>query len=114
MVPPDCSNCGHRLRPESSPTLPWFEAVPKFPKVKVPSLPSWQAPSWKGPDWKAPPWFKGRGQEQASLFVDDEARYTDDPDAGESSAPVEPAEVEVVSKNKKGKNTPVPADESGW
>lgn len=92
VVPPDCPDCGRRLRPESPPKMPWFESV-SFPKLKVPN------------------WLKPAPQEEgyARLFVDgQETRYRDDPEHdehGESSTRVEePAEVEVVRKNGKGKD----------
>ncbi|KAK4235628.1 hypothetical protein C8A03DRAFT_17642 [Achaetomium macrosporum] len=135
VVPADCPHCGNRLRPDSFPPIPWYETVErpkvslsqiKFPTVPRPSLPSFRAPRFaalKGPrEWKVPNWMRGRSQEYASLFVDEEQserdRYRDDPDGpfGEPSGTTtvvatgsaDPApvveEVVVGKKDKKGKS----------
>ncbi|KAH8671460.1 hypothetical protein BX600DRAFT_510131 [Xylariales sp. PMI_506] len=132
-VPPDCPDCGHRLRPESTPPIPWYESIPP---LSAPALPAWKlpqvkVPAWKAPALKVPAWFKGNGDGQQGLEDDEDGEdytydgdrqpYRDDPGtatAGESSAPVaavaaEPEAVEVVSKkSKKGKNNTVLGDES--
>ncbi|KAK3308355.1 uncharacterized protein B0T15DRAFT_524226 [Chaetomium strumarium] len=129
LVPADCPHCGNRLRPDSLPPIPWYEAVGR-PKVSLssvsrPSLPSFSAPkfTWlKGRrEWKVPNWLRGQSEEYASLFVDDQQnerdRYRDDPDGtlGEpsrtttvvatgSADPVPVVEEVVVGKkDKKGK-----------
>ncbi|KAL2263527.1 hypothetical protein VTK26DRAFT_6428 [Humicola hyalothermophila] len=131
-VPADCPHCGSRLRPDALPPIPWYESVsaPKvsLPRVKAPSigrpsLPSFKVPrfSFKNPrEWKVPNWMRGRSQEYARLFVDDEHNdgqpYRDDPEGGfagpsgtttvvatGSAAPVE--EVVVSKKDKKGKSS---------
>ncbi|KAH6850471.1 hypothetical protein B0I37DRAFT_371706 [Chaetomium sp. MPI-CAGE-AT-0009] len=135
VVPADCPHCGHRLRPDSLPPIPWYETVsrPKvsLPQIKPPSLPRPSLPTFsvpkfsglKGPrEWKVPNWMKGRTPD-ASLFVDDEQnerdRYRDDPDAlfegpsntttavATGSAGYDPVEEVVVGKkDKKTKNSP--------
>ncbi|KAK4153054.1 hypothetical protein C8A00DRAFT_43990 [Chaetomidium leptoderma] len=127
-VPPDCPHCGSRLRPDSLPPIPWYETVSrpkvslpqiKAPSIPRPSLPAFKAPKFsglKGPgEWKVPNWLRGRNQEDASLFVDDEQnerdRYRDDPDAPSgttsvvatgSGGPALVEEVVVAKKDKRG------------
>lgn len=96
-VPPDCPNCGSRLRPDALPPIPWYESVsaPKvsIPRIAVPPIPRPSMPTFKVPkfsgfkaprDWKVPSWMRGRSHEYASLFVDDDQnvrdRYRDDPE----------------------------------
>ncbi len=131
-VPADCPHCGSRLRPDTLPPIPWYETVSRptvsLPQIQAPSIPRPSLPAFKLPSfsalkaprgWKVPAWFKGRDQEYASLFVDDEQnerdRYRDEPDehfgAGPSSvvatvsaAPPPVEEVVVAKKDKKGKS----------
>ena len=124
-VPPDCPHCGHRLRPDALPPIPWYETVSRpnvsFPQVRVlaisrPSLPAFKLPKFSG--LKVPSWARGRNQEQANLFVDDDQndrdRYRDDPDepfgapsgsttvvATGSAGPAPVEEVVVGKKDKK-------------
>lgn len=95
-VPPDCPNCGSRLRPDSLPPIPWYESVsaPKvsLPRISAPSIPRPSVPAFQFPrfsafrssrEWKVPNWMKGRTNQDASLFVDaqdEHDRYTDDPE----------------------------------
>jgi hypothetical protein len=146
-VPPDCPHCGRRLRPDSLPPIPWYETVSRptvtLPKIKAPSIPRPSLPAFKLPkfsglkvrEWKVPKWMRGRNEEYASLFVDDQQderdRYRDDPDGpfggqsgnttvvatGSSGAPpVE--EVVVGKKDRRGKSASNPAlfgdDDSSW
>ncbi|KAI1392986.1 uncharacterized protein F4822DRAFT_147544 [Hypoxylon trugodes] len=122
-VPPDCPDCGHRLRPDAPPRLPWVEETslprPSFKNVKL-KLPS--IPKVKGPEWKTPAWFRNSTQRgYATLFggaIDDDATatvvpYRDDPEVGESSTrveepeTVEPEVVDIVGKKsrKLGRNS---------
>lgn len=113
VVPADCPDCGHRLRPSSPPTIPWYESARriKFPEVS----------GVRAPGLKVPAWLKRRTSEDAALLVDDEEdRYRDEPeDSGPSTRVEEPAEVAVAGKkNKKAKDSPVPTgdenDEPQW
>ncbi|KAK4191328.1 hypothetical protein QBC35DRAFT_487937 [Podospora australis] len=78
-LPPDCPHCGERLRPDSTPSLPWFESLwtprlPSLPKVRFPSisLPRPRLPSLPRPRVSMPKWLKRRGAgEHQPLFVDD-------------------------------------------
>jgi hypothetical protein len=136
-VPPDCPNCGSRLRPDSLPSIPWYETVsrPKVslphiqpPSISRPSLPGFKVPKFSGlsgREWKVPNWMKGRNPEYAPLLVDGEQnqhdRYSDDPEvsyAGPSTpavvdtGSVSPASVEEVVVGKKvtrGKSGSSPA-----
>ncbi|KAK3984761.1 hypothetical protein QBC44DRAFT_276709 [Cladorrhinum sp. PSN332] len=103
VLPPDCPDCGSRLRPEAHPPIPWYESVSR-PKLKLklnlsaPSLPT--LPKASLPSIKVPAWLKRGGSqsaaaaavggEDASLFVDDEQiqrdRYRDDPEEASSTA----------------------------
>ncbi|KAH7037041.1 uncharacterized protein B0I36DRAFT_358792 [Microdochium trichocladiopsis] len=52
LVPGDCPDCGHHLRPESGPEIPWFKSIsravnsarerewtfPKLPEVRMPDM----------------------------------------------------------------------------
>ncbi|KAK4138461.1 hypothetical protein BT67DRAFT_437795 [Trichocladium antarcticum] len=136
-VPPDCPNCGTRLRPDSLPPIPWYESV-SAPRVTLPRIraPSISRPSmstfttnrfsaFKGArGWKVPKWMRRRSQD-ASLFVDNEQnehdRYRDDPDghsagpsgsttvvATGSAGPVPVVEEVVVGKKDKRKSSPGP------
>ncbi|KAH6641300.1 hypothetical protein F5144DRAFT_127713 [Chaetomium tenue] len=131
VVPADCPHCGHRLRPDALPPIPWYETVsrPKVslpritaPSISRPSLPAISVPKlsgFKGPrEWKAPNWMRGRNAD-ASLFIDDEQnerdRYRDDPDAPFEGPPstttavatgsAGPDSVEQVVVGKKDKKT---------
>ncbi|KAL2268930.1 hypothetical protein VTJ83DRAFT_3776 [Remersonia thermophila] len=105
-VPADCPHCGHRLRPDSLPPIPWYETVsrPRLPAVRRPppllgftsvrsKLPGLSALRPKR-DWNitVPRWMRGRrGEEEpARLFVDNEQDdhepYTDDSDDGLTAA----------------------------
>ncbi|KAK6078070.1 hypothetical protein SCUP234_06444 [Seiridium cupressi] len=113
VVPADCPDCGHRLRPSSPPTIPWFESARRIKRPTFSGV--------KAPQWKVPAWLKRRNSEDAGLFVNDEQdRYRDDPEDGEPSTRVEePAEVAVTGKKgKKAKDSPLPAgdenDEPRW
>ncbi|KAI1852682.1 hypothetical protein JX266_002223 [Neoarthrinium moseri] len=106
VVPADCPDCGHRLRPSSAPTIPWLESARR---LKLPAV-----PNVKAPRWKAPAWLPKRSQSYAPLLADDEhERYTDEPEEGGPSTRVEePAEVAVVGKrDKKAKDVSSPIDE---
>lgn len=108
-VPPHCPNCSHRLRPESTPQIPWFQSqsgwkltMPAMPSM--PSMPAITAPEWKMPAMPAvPAWLQGRGGEER-LFVAEEDRYRDYPEGGEPSATDQPEPVDVV---RKGRSMPV-------
>ncbi|KAI1105765.1 hypothetical protein F4804DRAFT_111321 [Jackrogersella minutella] len=120
-VPPDCPDCGHRLRPSGPPRMPWVDEAslpkPSFKnaRFKLPKL-----PKVKAPEWKTPAWFRNRNTRgYASLFgaTNDEepvtTPYTDDPEEGEPSSRAEdpeasePEVVDVVGKKarKLGKNS---------
>ncbi|KAI1079250.1 hypothetical protein F5B20DRAFT_544178 [Whalleya microplaca] len=105
IVPPDCPDCGHRLRPSSPPPAPWFQSLPKLRFPALPTVPT--------PEWKAPAWLRGRRRYTAVPVDDEEDRYRDDPEEGEPSTRVqEPEVVDVVrSKHKKGKDSPIIEDE---
>ncbi|KAK6949623.1 hypothetical protein Daesc_009706 [Daldinia eschscholtzii] len=122
-VPPDCPNCGHQLRPDAPPRMPWLDetTLPR-PNLKIKAV-KWKLPAIpkvKVPEWKTPAWLKNRGTrgEYAPLFVstdrDDEeetsapvAPYRDDPEAGGPSTRLEdpetpePEVVEIVGKKSK-------------
>lgn len=127
-VPADCPHCGNRLRPDSLPPIPWYETVsrpnvslsqirapsisrPSFPGLNLPRFPAFKRPRV----WKVPAWMRGRSQEDATLFVDDEQaardRYRDDPGppntttvvATGSAGPAPVVEEVVGKKDKKGK-----------
>ncbi|KAI0845685.1 hypothetical protein F5Y00DRAFT_265319 [Daldinia vernicosa] len=131
-VPPDCPNCGHQLRPDAPPSLPWLEeaSLPR-PSLKVKAV-KWKLPAIpkvkvkvRAPQWKTPAWFKNRGERgYAPLFVstdrDDEeetttpiAPYRDDPEVGEPSTRLEdpetpePEVIDIVGKKSKrlGRNS---------
>ncbi|KAM7210926.1 hypothetical protein V8F06_013683 [Rhypophila decipiens] len=139
-VPPDCPHCGSRLRPDSLPTIPWYESVsapemtmPKFNRPTMPkmSLPNIQWAAVKMPEWKTPAWLKrDRGEEQedpeyARLFVDERERvsgesdrdHTGYQDTAEASAAAlispehdETAVEEVVISRKRSKNKSPPIE----
>ncbi|KAI8964604.1 hypothetical protein F5Y11DRAFT_79295 [Daldinia sp. FL1419] len=131
-VPPDCPNCGHQLRPDAPPRMPWVDetSLPR-PNLKIKTV-KWKLPTIpkvKAPEWRAPAWFRNRGARgHAPLFVstdrDEEeetampiAPYRDDPDVGEPSTrdedPItpEPEVIDIVGKkNKKpGRHSPSPS-----
>jgi hypothetical protein len=133
LVPADCPHCGNRLRPDSLPPIPWYEAVER-PRVTLPffGLPRFTGPK-SGREWKVPNWMRGRSEENANLFVDDQQierdRYRDDPEdpLGEpsntttvivtgSADPVPVVEEVVVGKKdkkaKSGSNALFGEDES--
>ncbi|KAI1806513.1 hypothetical protein F4811DRAFT_510262 [Daldinia bambusicola] len=122
-VPPDCPNCGHQLRPDAPPRMPWLDeaSLPRPHnlnlnlKTKLKSV-KWKLPTVpkvKAPGWKTPAWFRNRGARgYAPLFVstdphhhdddDDDveeetdvpvAPYRDDPEAGGPSARLEDPET---------------------
>lgn len=119
-VPPDCPDCGHRLRPNAPPRMPWLDeaSLPKRPnfrnvKLKLPTF-----PKMKAPEWKTPAWFRtDRNYAVAPAEDEDEETtttpYRDDPEAGEPSArteepgTVEPEVVDVVGKKSRrlGRNS---------
>ncbi|KAI1774497.1 hypothetical protein F4818DRAFT_418095 [Hypoxylon cercidicola] len=117
-VPPDCPDCGRRLRPRAPPRMPWLDeaSLPKPAlknvKLKLPAL-----PKMKAPRWKTPAWFRPRGYAALPAADEDEdpttAPYRDDPEAGEPSTraeepeTAEPEVVEVVGKKsrKLGRNS---------
>ncbi|KAL7620168.1 hypothetical protein AAE478_009161 [Parahypoxylon ruwenzoriense] len=104
-VPPDCPDCGRRLRPTSVPQPPWLRetTLPKFhlklrrpnvswrPNIKIPAVrfPKIRAPAWKAPEWRTPAWLRrrGNGGDYAPLFVNPDA---DDDDEAAAVAPVAP------------------------
>ncbi|OTA57479.1 hypothetical protein K449DRAFT_386378 [Hypoxylon sp. EC38] len=122
VVPPDCPDCGRRLRPDAPPSLPWVEETslprPSFRNVKL-KLPA--IPKVKALEWKTPAWFRNRSARgYTSLFgaTNDEevataTPYRDDPEEGEPSTraeepeTAEPEVVDVVGKKsrKSGKNS---------
>ncbi|KAI1647075.1 uncharacterized protein F4817DRAFT_115714 [Daldinia loculata] len=127
-VPPDCPNCGHQLRPDAPPSMPWLDgaSLPR-PNFKIKSV-KWKLPTIpkvKAPKWKTPAWFRNRGARgYAPLFVstdrDDEeetaapiAPYRDDPEVGEPSTRLEgpetpePEVIDIVGKKSKrlGRNS---------
>ncbi|KAI0380241.1 hypothetical protein F5Y04DRAFT_257772 [Hypomontagnella monticulosa] len=133
-VPPDCPDCGRRLRPDAPPRPPWLDEAsvprPNFhfnirnAKLKMPAI---AIPKMTMPEWRTPAWFRRRSDDDgyAPLFVaahddDDDATpiapeplYRDDPEEGEPSVraqdpeTVEPEVVDVMSKKtrKLGKNS---------
>jgi len=145
-VPADCPHCGSRLRPDALPPIPWYETVSRprvsLPAIQAPSLPRPSLPAFKLPNfsalkapggWKVPNWMRGRDQEHASLFIDDEQnerdRYRDEPEdhfgagastviATGSAAPAPVEEVVVAKKDKKGKSGSSPPlfgeSETSW
>lgn len=137
-VPPDCPQCGTRLRPDSLPPIPWYETVsrPKVslpqigaPSISRPSLPGVKAPMFsglRGREWKVPDWMRGRNRGYARLFVDDEEnerdQYRDDLEGSYEEPPHTTAvvatgsadrapveEVVVGKKDKRGKSGSSPA-----
>ncbi|XXH05399.1 hypothetical protein Hte_011825 [Hypoxylon texense] len=113
-VPPDCPDCGRRLRPAAPPRMPWLDEapLPKPPtfqnvKLKLPAIPKMRAPEWKTPAWLR---VRGANRGYTGLSATDEdeqattAPYRDDPEAGEPSTQteepetVEPEVVDVVGK----------------
>ncbi|KAK4169031.1 hypothetical protein QBC43DRAFT_308550 [Cladorrhinum sp. PSN259] len=133
VLPPDCPDCGSRLRPEAHPPIPWYESVSR-PKLSAPTLPALPKASLPSMSIKVPAWMKRRAPEDASLFVDDEQiqrdRYRDDPEvvasattsviavgAAGSGSVVE--EVIVGKKDKKkrsisGSSAMYGEDDSSW
>ncbi|KAK4100211.1 hypothetical protein N658DRAFT_473874 [Parathielavia hyrcaniae] len=145
-VPSDCPHCGSRLRPDSLPPIPWYETLSRpnvsLPQIKAPSIPQLSLPAFKmpnfpamkSPEWKVPNWMRGRDQEYASLFVDEQQnehdRYSDNPDGlfgeqagsttvvatGASAAP--PVEEVVVGKKDRRGKSLSPAlfgqDDASW
>ncbi|KAI0106876.1 hypothetical protein F4814DRAFT_72499 [Daldinia grandis] len=130
-VPPDCPNCGHQLRPDAPPSMPWFDgaSLPR-PSLRIRSV-KWKLPAIpkvRAPEWKTPAWFRNRGARgYTPLFVstdrDDEeettapiAPYRDDPEVGEPSARLvdpgtpEPEVIDIVGKKSKrlGRNSSSP------
>ncbi|GFP56723.1 hypothetical protein ACSS6W_004776 [Trichoderma asperelloides] len=96
ILPEDCPNCEHHLRPSSLPEIPWLQSIKslnlglRYPwhRSDAPLL----APS-------------------TYLDVDDAERYHDDPE-DDGSAPL-PVAVEVRSKrNRKNNATPSPPNEA--
>ncbi|KAI1414138.1 hypothetical protein F5Y13DRAFT_22498 [Hypoxylon sp. FL1857] len=122
VVPPDCPDCGHRLRPDAPPRMPWVEETslprPSFRNVKL-KLPA--MPKVRAPEWRTPAWLRNRSARgYASLFgtANDEevtttTPYRDDPEEGEPSTRIEdpqspePEVVDIVGKKtrKIGKNS---------
>ncbi|KAI1765047.1 hypothetical protein GGR53DRAFT_285445 [Hypoxylon sp. FL1150] len=123
VIPPDCPDCGRRLRPDAPPLMPWLDeaSLPERPnfqnvKFKLPTL-----PKMKVPKWKTPAWFRGRGADRGYAVApvadgDDESTtvpYTDDPETGEQSTrtnepeTIEPEVVDVVNKKSRrlGRNS---------
>lgn len=96
ILPEDCPNCEHHLRPSSLPEIPWLQSIKslnlglRYPwhRSDAPLL----APS-------------------TYLDVDDPERYRDDPE-DDGSTP-QPVAVEVRSKrNRKNNATPSPPNEA--
>jgi hypothetical protein len=134
VVSPDCPHCGNRLRPDTLPPIPWYETVSRpdlsLPQVKIssisrpalPALPAFTLPKFTG--IKVPNWMRGRNQDYASLFVDDDQnerdRYTDDPEGpfgdragattvvatGSAEPAAAPVEEVVVGKKKARTGSP--------
>ncbi|KAK3359491.1 hypothetical protein B0T25DRAFT_472356 [Lasiosphaeria hispida] len=129
-VPADCPQCGFRLRPDSLPTVPWYQSV-SAPKVSFPSMSGFTVPSLPRPSLpniqfpafrpsstgagKAPAWIRSRHQD-ASLFASNEEpeerdsllRYQDDGEERQvddtppaSTTGVEGEDIVVVGKDKK-------------
>jgi hypothetical protein len=129
-IPPDCPHCGTRLRPDSLPSIPWYETVSRprvslphiqSPSISRPSLPGFKVPTFsglRGREWKVPNWMKGRNPEYAPLLVDGDQNqhdeYSDGPDtsavlATGSAGPASVEEVVVGKKGKKGKSGSSPS-----
>ncbi|KAH8197849.1 hypothetical protein TruAng_007996 [Truncatella angustata] len=111
VLPADCPNCEHRLRPSSPPRIPWLDSARR---AKLPAAPGPEAPAAA---WKVPRWFKRRASdESAALLVNDDEhdRYRDEPEEGGPSSTYVEDPVEVVvspgKKSKKVKDSPLPAD----
>ncbi|KAI0179015.1 hypothetical protein GGR52DRAFT_284928 [Hypoxylon sp. FL1284] len=124
-VPPDCPDCGRRLRPEAPPRMPWLDeaSLPPRPsafqnvKLRMPA-----PPKVKIPDWLRAHRARNGGYSGVPAADENEdehvaaAPYRDDPEAaGEPSSSslvaepetVEPEVVDVVGKKsrKVGKNS---------
>ncbi|KAI1342489.1 hypothetical protein F5Y15DRAFT_305773 [Xylariaceae sp. FL0016] len=102
LVPPDCPDCHCRLRPESAPSMPWFESLPKMNvKMNMPAM-----PKMKAPEWKTPAWLRRQFSEYDEVPTEEEAaeqgQYTDEPEEAEASSHVEePVAVDIVGKKRK-------------
>ncbi|EHK40470.1 hypothetical protein TRIATDRAFT_89589 [Trichoderma atroviride IMI 206040] len=96
ILPADCPNCEHHLRPSSLPEIPWLQSVKSLNLgLKYP---------WHRSDAPllAPSGF---------LDDDDPERYRDDPE-DDGSTP-QPVAVEVRSKrNRKNNTAPLPSSEA--
>ncbi|KAL7799433.1 hypothetical protein V8C43DRAFT_275065 [Trichoderma afarasin] len=94
ILPPDCPNCEHHLRPSSLPEIPWFQSVKNLNLgLRF-------------------PWRRSDAPLLAPLLAeDDPERYRDDPE--NDVTPLQPEAVEVRSKrNRKSSATPAPSNEA--
>ncbi|OTB04783.1 hypothetical protein M426DRAFT_11150 [Hypoxylon sp. CI-4A] len=110
VVPPDCPDCGRRLRPYAPPRMPWVDEIsfprPNFDRVKfrIPTIPNVKVPKWKAPAWLRGRTTRGYVGLLGSANDDETIRstvtipYRDDPEEGEpSTRPPEPeTEPETV------------------
>ncbi|KAL6904739.1 hypothetical protein GGI43DRAFT_381142 [Trichoderma evansii] len=96
ILPPNCPNCEHHLRPSSLPEIPWFQSIKNLNLgLRYP---------WHRSDAPllAPSTF---------MDEDDPERYRDDPEDDESSP--KPVTVQSRSKrNRKSSATPEPSNEA--
>ncbi|RFU77443.1 nucleosomal binding [Trichoderma arundinaceum] len=93
ILPPDCPNCEHHLRPSSLPEIPWLESI-KSLNLGL-----------------RYPWRRSDAPLLAPLLAeDDPERYRDHPEDDETTP--QPQAVEVRSKrNRKNNATPAPSNE---
>ncbi|KAL7939666.1 hypothetical protein V8C35DRAFT_287312 [Trichoderma chlorosporum] len=94
ILPPDCPNCEHHLRPSSLPEIPWFQSIKNLNLgLRF-------------------PWRRSDAPLLAPMLAeDDPERYRDDPE--DDDAAPQPEAVEVRSKrNRKNVATPAPSNEA--
>ncbi|PNP58520.1 hypothetical protein THARTR1_01536 [Trichoderma harzianum] len=93
ILPPDCPNCEHHLRPSSLPEIPWYQSVKNLNLgLRF-------------------PWRRSDAPLLAPLLAeDDPERYRDDPE--DDVTPLHPEAVEVRSKRNRKNATPAPSNEA--
>ncbi|KAI0478383.1 hypothetical protein GGR56DRAFT_672421 [Xylariaceae sp. FL0804] len=125
VVPPDCPDCGRRLRPAAAPRMPWIEDMPR---LTIPTLPAVAVPRVPTPAWRRPKWLRRRRRgESSSGFAaldhgdEEESPYRDEEEAGGSVGgepaalgPQSPVPEEIVpKKHKKGKSASAASEVTG-